>query len=63
MHAEKCPVCNGGGQLTPLPDGTSAVPMSQPCHGCDGMGWIAVQFYIPADPRAYWGTLWRHVNL
>lgn len=30
-HAEKCPVCEGKGKVN-----------SEKCHGCGGMGWVAV---------------------
>ena len=31
-HAEKCPICNGEGQLTGI----------RTCYGCDGKGWVTV---------------------
>lgn len=30
-HAELCPVCEGSGMW-----------MEEPCHGCEGVGWITV---------------------
>ena len=40
-HAEKCPVCNGTGQVKKAPIGGGACRATS-CHGCDGKGWITV---------------------
>jgi DnaJ-class molecular chaperone len=46
-HAERCPVCNGAGTLpvTDLegyPVTNTGGPMTKPCHGCYGKGWVVV---------------------
>lgn len=43
-HAERCPVCEGGGWLPVCEVG--ADEPQQPhakCHGCDGKGWVTVE--------------------
>ena len=51
-HAEKCPICNGTGNLAkemyPY-EGTR-----QSCHGCNGKGWVEV---ADAPPVGSWP--WR----
>lgn len=32
-HAEKCPVCEGMGEVEAAPSGGI-------CHGCEGLGWV-----------------------
>ena len=46
-HAEKCPVCNGGGKIgkdciigDPQYGGVGGT--YEPCHGCGGQGWVEV---------------------
>ena len=46
-HAEKCPLCGGSGTLPVLdlqgyPHNTTAGPLTKPCHGCGGSGWVVV---------------------
>jgi hypothetical protein len=65
MHAEKCPVCDGCGRYTPLPDpNSSAGPITQPCHGCNGKGWVEVSeaypYVPPYTPPAVPGTTWPY---
>ena len=38
MHPEICPLCQGNGHLDEphLPGGR------RECHGCEGLGWVAV---------------------
>lgn len=48
MHAERCPVCEGSGQVdagrsTPATDLVKAKQLLSPCHGCDGKGWVALE--------------------
>ncbi len=43
IHAEKCPVCNGSGRTESTETETGTlVRKSQPCHGCNGKGWVEV---------------------
>lgn len=44
MHAEKCPICGGAGQLQGINDlsGSAANPPTRTCHGCGGKGWVEV---------------------
>jgi hypothetical protein len=58
MHAEKCPICLGTGEIA---GSTSAV-----CKGCGGKGWIEVRNdvepirypypipYVPCTPYYWW---------
>ena len=39
VHAEKCPVCKGDGELPPKPSDND---LWRICHGCGGKGWIEV---------------------
>lgn len=42
-HAEICPVCHGIGRTEFVEGGSgTTVRKSQPCHGCDGKGWVEV---------------------
>ena len=46
-NAAKCPVCDGAGVLPVVdlqgyPEQTSGGPMTKPCHGCGGSGWVVV---------------------
>lgn len=58
MKAEKCPVCNGTGKYVPPQDPyCTAVVIEQPCHGCNGKGWVEVNestiyptYYPPYSP-------------
>lgn len=45
MHAEKCPICGGAGQLQGINDlsGSAANPPTRTCHGCGGKGWVEVR--------------------
>jgi hypothetical protein len=69
MHAEKCPVCGGSGQVSDPACGSYA-PLAarmKTCHGCNGKGWvevsdcesfkmitpITVQLEFKDDPRKY----------
>ena len=52
-HAERCPVCEGSGQVydTWEPGGTA--PPKRICHGCNGRGWVEVgyiPYYVPYQP-------------
>jgi len=38
MHAEMCPICQGSGYL----DDPSLPGGRRECHGCGGLGWVAV---------------------
>lgn len=52
-HAEKCPICNGSGKVyprTPTSTGGITIPDSDPCHGCNGKGWVEVGDTIPVFP-------------
>jgi len=43
-HAEKCPVCSGGGFLVNRHGGPVVDDCGQvKCHGCDGWGWVTVK--------------------
>lgn len=43
MKAVVCPVCNGEGQLcVGIVPSSSTVPVTKPCHGCDGDGWVVI---------------------
>lgn len=45
-HAEKCPVCNGHGQIEQLPNKDDSTNMKNnfvTCHGCNGTGWVTVK--------------------
>lgn len=53
MKAVICPVCNGSGK---------ACIVSPSCHGCDGLGWVAVEedcSYRVVQPN----TLGYHVDI
>ena len=39
-HAEKCPICNGKGQIE-----TGNTSGWKQCHGCNGLGWITLYDY------------------
>ena len=39
MHAEKCPVCDGRGQVTDVMQPSCF----KACHGCGGKGWVEVR--------------------
>ena len=41
-HAEKCPVCNGSGKIRTV-SGAGTLLYDEPCHGCQGKGWITVE--------------------
>jgi len=41
MHSERCPLCHGEGKY--IPEGWSIPIYNQPCHGCNGKGWIEVK--------------------
>lgn len=50
-QAVTCPICGGSGKYTPPNDYQStAAPMPQPCHGCDGKGWVDVGGSYPPPP-------------
>ena len=44
MSAELCPVCKGSGAILDPAYGqqtsSSGVPVTKPCHGCNGKGWV-----------------------
>jgi len=42
-HAEKCPVCDGSGDVA-----------TKQCHGCAGRGWVEVKDEAPAVPYIPW---------
>ena len=42
MHAEKCPVCEGGGLYPPSTPDVAPFQPQRPCQGCGGKGWVAV---------------------
>jgi len=56
MKAVLCPICNGSGKIGKGIDrnSTSAVPVLETCHGCNGKGWVEVgedkTDYIPWYP-------------
>lgn len=42
-HAERCPVCNGEGQIGDnMYGGSGTITLKKTCHGCNGKGWIEV---------------------
>lgn len=43
MKAQKCPVCNGGGQINDNSWSTTSCNFNKKCHGCDGRGWVEVR--------------------
>lgn len=53
-HAEICPVCCGRGRsdFKEEKSGTT-IHKSQPCHGCNGRGWVEV-----SDTPAIW-SVWE----
>ena len=48
MHAEKCPVCEGSGQVL-LNIYNSAGVVYKICHGCIGVGWVTVKDVIDKE--------------
>lgn len=45
MHAEKCPICDGKGRTVienTATTGGITIPPTEPCHGCNGKGWVEV---------------------
>lgn len=53
-HAEKCPVCEGSGKVYPRTStstGGITIPNSDPCHGCNGKGWVEVGDTYPVFPE------------
>lgn len=65
-HAEKCPVCDGSGQVHGPSSRDTAL---RECHGCSGRGWVEVSdpepkvFELregPVDVRkSFWSGLSR----
>ena len=53
MKATICPVCKGEGQICVgiNPFGTSATPITKPCHGCKGLGWVVIPSYVVVIPK------------
>ncbi len=49
-HSETCPVCHGIGRTEYVEQDSTTVRKSQPCHGCDGKGWVEVGDTIPPFP-------------
>ena len=51
MHSEICPICHGTGrvEVMPSPDASDASLMEQTCHGCSGVGWVAVPDEVESD--------------
>lgn len=41
-HAELCPVCKGSGRLDLFGVSANVPPTTVQCHGCTGLGWVAV---------------------
>lgn len=41
-HAEKCPICNGVGEIEDTTYGNATVKINKTCHGCGGKGWVEV---------------------
>ncbi len=39
-HAEKCPICNGNGNLNGMPDNVGGTTLF--CKACGGAGWVEV---------------------
>ena len=51
ITAEKCPVCEGKGELPfVLPE--VRCTGTKTCHGCHGMGWVVVE---QLDVQEVWG--------
>lgn len=42
-HAEKCPVCNGKGEIIK----NNMTGETTVCHGCNGKGWVEVGTEYP----------------
>jgi len=42
MHAEVCPICNGGGAIFPRDERSYSIGYKVTCHGCGGLGWVQV---------------------
>ena len=52
-HAEKCPVCNGLGQLNKASLADTVAERWERCHGCSGKGWVEVQDVQQHTPPQY----------
>jgi DnaJ-class molecular chaperone len=50
-HAEKCPVCNGKGEIFRAGD-VGDTRSNNVCHGCNGKGWVEVGTEYP-EPAEY----------
>jgi len=48
-----CPVCAGGGKISPNTGTTTNVPEVETCHGCGGKGWIEIGDSPCYQPPAY----------
>jgi DnaJ-class molecular chaperone len=49
-HAEKCPVCNGKGEIFRAGDAGTNIGDTRSnnvCHGCNGKGWVEVGTEYP----------------
>jgi len=42
MKAVLCPVCLGKGRIPDESSPGTTSPVSKPCHGCGGRGWVEV---------------------
>lgn len=50
-HSEKCPVCQGSGQLMNMNPQITAGYYTTTCNGCNGKGWITVE---DSTPPLHW---------
>ena len=59
-HAEICPICQGSGRI--IIDGEHCtVPISNPCHGCNGSGWVTVADIVGDLDIYSWAITSEHV--
>jgi len=54
--AELCPVCNGSGKLSVVPqyESTANNRYDVTCHGCNGKGWVEVSDGCCCPPYPYY---------
>lgn len=54
MHAEKCPLCGGNGNLEGMENNIGGtMPI---CIGCGGKGWVEVSDGLNDVPEEFWPT-------